>query len=152
MLRFAIGLLLLLSLSSPIAAQAARPALQEAKQGNWVIRAVSINDSVGPARIQSIGRDVVIIGDSEVPIASILRIDREVRAGGSGMNGALLGGGMLGLLGLSFAQAFCQHDCSVFDYAGGAAIGATVGFTVGGMIGGLTNPRTRSWVQLWPVP
>ena len=150
MLRLLASFILTVLVSIPAASQTLRDVLLEAQRSNWIVRASSELDSVGPGRILTVTSDSVRIASSTLALESIAQIERRVRSGSGGSSAAFAGAMGMGLIGLGFIAAFCSGDCSLVQLAGGAAMGATLGGTLGGLIGGAATPGRREWVRIWP--
>jgi hypothetical protein len=62
--------------------------------------------------VRGIFSDSVIIGTTNVAVASVTQIERRQHIGGGGTPGALLGGALVGMLGLVIVNGLCESNCS----------------------------------------
>jgi hypothetical protein len=125
----------------------ARPVLRDAAAGYWYLR-IHTGDSTQIGRVRAVQRDTAFILQLAIPISQITLVERRHQKGGGTVPGALIGGGLFGLLGIYGAGLCDSSDCPGFGaaFVGAGAIGAILGMLIGSSV---SYPEAE-WYRIWP--
>jgi len=113
----------------------------------WHVR-VTTTDTVLEGRVTAASSASASIEGVDVHLADVDRIEREVRRGGGGTRGALIGSGALTAL---VGVAILSIPGGDADLVAPVLIGAAgMGAVVGGLIGAVFDPSEADWESVWP--
>ena len=121
------------------------PALRRAETNSSFVRVLLRDSTLTEGRVRWVRSTTVVVEKREISLNNILRVDRRVRSGGSGITGGFIGAAVLGWLGLELGGD-SDSGGSRLLWLGAAAAGALLGFLIGEGIG----PADHDWETAWP--